>query len=100
MSTISRIRRHFPAPDVPKLLERRFQIINLWRPIAVPAVDWPLAVCDCRSFDLEKDSFQVALIFPERKGDNLGVKYNENHKWKYLHGMTPEEIVLIKWQVA
>jgi len=26
----------------------------------------------------------------------MGVKYNQDHKWKYLHGMTPEEIVLIK----
>ena len=48
---------------------------------------------------LKKDTFPVALIFPDRKGETLGLKYNENHNWKYLHGMTPEEIVLIKWQV-
>ena len=99
-TSIAKVHRHLPAPDVPKLLERRFQIINLWRPISVPAVDWPLALCDYRSFDIKKDTFPVTLIFPERKGETLGIKYNENHKWKYLHGMTPEEIVLIKWQVV
>ena len=98
-TSITKVHKYLPAPDVPKLLERRFQIINLWRPIAVPALDWPLALCDYRSFDLKKDTFPLALIFPDRRGETLGLKSNENHKWKYLHGMTPEEIVLIKWQV-
>ncbi|KAF8811247.1 hypothetical protein BYT27DRAFT_7240407 [Phlegmacium glaucopus] len=95
-SAIARVHRHLPPSDAPKLLERRFQIINLWRPIANPAIDWPLALCDYQSVDIKKDVFPVALIYPEREGETLGVKYNENHKWKYLHGMTPEEIVLIK----
>ena len=96
-SAIARVHRHLPASDVPKLLERRFQIINLWRPIATPAIDWPLALCDYRSFSLKNDVIPVKLISPEYNGEILGVKYNENHKWKYLEGMTPEEFVLIKW---
>ena len=99
-SAVARVHKHLPASDVPKLLERRFQIINLWRPIAFPALDWPLALCDYRSVDLKRDVFPVALIYPDREGETLAVKYNENYKWKYLHGMTPEEIVLIKWRVA
>jgi len=95
-AAIARVHRHLPASDVPKLLEHRFQIINLWRPIANPAVDWPLALCDHRSVDLKKDTFPVARISAESTGETMGIKYNENHKWKYLHGMTPEEIVLIK----
>ena len=98
-SSIARVHRHLPAPDVPKLLEGRFQIINLWRPIAVPALDWPLALCDYRSVDLNKDTFPVDRISAEIRGETMRVKYNANHKWKYLHGMTPEEIVLIKWKV-
>jgi len=35
---IARVHIHLPPADAPKLLERRFQIINLWRPIAHPAV--------------------------------------------------------------
>ena len=99
-SSIARVHRHLPASDVPKLLEGRFQIINLWRPIASPALDWPLALCDYRSVDLEKDTFPVARISAEGTGETMRVKYNENHKWMYLYGMTPEEIVLIKWQVV
>jgi hypothetical protein len=96
-STIARVKRHIPPSDVPKLLERRFQIINLWRPIANPALDWPLGLCDYRSVDPKKDMFPIALIYPDHEGETMGVRFNENHKWKYVHGMTPEEFVLIKW---
>lgn len=96
-SSIARVHRHLPASDVPKLLAGRFQIINLWRPIDNPAFDWPLALCDYRSVDAKQDPFPVALVYPDREGETYGVKYNKSHKWTYLHGMTPEEIVLIKW---
>ena len=99
-SAIARVHRHLPASEVPKLLENRFQIINLWRPIATPTLDWPLALCDYRSIDLKHEVIPVKLIFPDREGETLGVKYSENHKWKYLSGMTPEEFVLIKWWVV
>ncbi|KAH9476167.1 Hydroxylase/desaturase CTB9 [Psilocybe cubensis] len=94
-ASIARVHRHLPPSDVPQLLEKRFQIINLWRPIKHAALDWPLALCDHTSVD-PADIVPVALIYPDREGETLGVKYNPNHKWKYLRGMTPEEGVLIK----
>jgi hypothetical protein len=39
----------------------------------------------------------MALIYPDREGETYGVQFNPEHKWKYMKGMTPEEIVLIKW---
>lgn len=96
-ASIARVHRHLPAADVSKLLAIRFQIINLWRPIEYPALDWPLALCDYRSVDDKKDVFPVARLSPDREGETFGVAYNENHKWKYLRGMTPEDLVLIKW---
>lgn len=96
-SSTARVHRHLPAEDAPKLLEKRFQLINLWRPIENTAIDWPLGLCDYRSVDQEKDTFPVALIYPDREGEIMGVQYNSEHKWKYLYGMTTDEIVLIKW---
>lgn len=91
-----RVEMHLPAEDVPHLLNRRFQIINLWRPIAVPALEWPLALCDFRSIDYQKDLVPSALKYPDRDGETFGVKFNPDHKWKYLRGMQPDELVLIK----
>lgn len=93
---MARVHKHLTASDVPELLKRRFQIINIWRPIGNPAFDWPLGLCDYRSVD-PSDVVPVALIYPDHEGETLGVKYNPNHKWNYFRGMTPEEVVLIKW---
>ncbi|KAG1781262.1 hypothetical protein EV702DRAFT_652289 [Suillus placidus] len=95
-SSIARVHRHLPPTEAPSLLRRRFQIINLWRPISYAAVDWPLALCDFRSVDVEKDLVPVALLYRDREGETFGVKYNPNHQWKYMKAMTPDEFVLIK----
>ena len=96
-SATARVHLHLPPELVPSLLEHRFQIINLWRPIHHPAWDWPLALCDYRSIDFEKDLTPTTLRYPDRDGETLGVKYSPNHRWKYLKGMEPDEFVLIKW---
>ncbi|KAF9524913.1 hypothetical protein CPB83DRAFT_860452 [Crepidotus variabilis] len=95
-ASIARVHRHLPADEAPELLKKRFQIINLWRPISANALDHPLTLCDYRSVDPEKDTFPVALVYPDREGETMGVRYSEKYQWKYLRGMTPEEIVLIK----
>ena len=88
---------HLLASDVSKLLKHCFQIINLWQSISHPALDWPVALCNYCSIDL-KDVMPVALIYPNSdfEGEMMGISYNENHKWKYYHEVTPEEVILIK----
>ncbi|KZP25387.1 hypothetical protein FIBSPDRAFT_855933, partial [Athelia psychrophila] len=95
-AAIARVHRHLPPADADALLKRRFQIINLWRPISHAALDWPLALCDYRSVDVKKDLHPVALIYPDREGETFGVAYNPEHKWKYLRGMETDEVALIK----
>ncbi|KAJ7687863.1 hypothetical protein B0H17DRAFT_1136028 [Mycena rosella] len=95
-AALVRLRLHMPAEEVPELLKHRFQIINLWRPISHPALDWPLALCDYRSFDGQKDVLPVALIFPDREGEASAVIYNPNQKWTYFSGVAPDELILIK----
>ncbi|KAG5349131.1 hypothetical protein E4T56_gene4074 [Termitomyces sp. T112] len=95
-ASIARVHRHLPADEAPELLQHRFQIINLWRPISHSALDWPLTLCDYRSFDPEKDTVPIALIYTDYEGETLGVKYNPNQRWKYFHNVTPSEAILIK----
>ncbi|KAJ3560747.1 hypothetical protein NP233_g10631 [Leucocoprinus birnbaumii] len=71
-ASVNGVHRHLPAEEVPELLKHRFQIINLWRPIGNPALDWPLALCDYRNVRLDKDTFPVALIYPDREGEAMG----------------------------
>lgn len=96
-AAIERVHRHLPTAEAPDLLKRRFQIINLWRPIGHAAYDSPLAFCEYRSIDTKNDIVPSSLIFPDRNGENCIVRYNPEHKWKYLRGMQPDEAALIKW---
>jgi len=91
----NRVKRHLPESDVPQLLSKRFQIINLWRPIGNPAIDAPLALCDYSSMS-KTDLVPTTLRYPDREGETYSVQFNPGHRWNYLKGMTPEEVVLIK----
>ncbi|KIL65084.1 hypothetical protein M378DRAFT_541863 [Amanita muscaria Koide BX008] len=95
-ASVARVRKHVSPDEADELLKQRFQIINLWRPIEVPALEWPLALCDYRSVDQQNDMFPVKLIYPGGEGETLSIRYNPNHRWKYVRAMAPEEFVLIK----
>lgn len=120
-----RVRRHLPADEAEELLKGRYQIINVWRPIANPASDFPLAVVDYRTTQPE-DLVKVDLLYPKReangvddnddrgkevlpdptsatstngyevKGETFAVQPNDKHRFFYMKDMTPEEVMLIK----
>lgn len=48
---------------------------------------------------MQNDLVPTTLKYPDHDGETFSVRHSPNHKWKYLRGMTPEEIVLIKWWV-
>ncbi|CAN7309740.1 CmcJ/NvfI family oxidoreductase [Caballeronia sp. LjRoot31] len=77
------------------LLTRRAAIINVWRPIAYPARDWPLAVGDARTIDPD-DLIAADLIFPLRKGETYGVAFNPAQRWLYIRNLQLDEALLIK----
>jgi hypothetical protein len=77
------------------LLTRRAAIINVWRPIAYPARDWPLALGDARTIASE-DLVAMDLIFPHRRGEIYGVAYNPAQRWLYVPDLQPAEAALIK----
>ncbi|KAH7102228.1 hypothetical protein BKA62DRAFT_121732 [Auriculariales sp. MPI-PUGE-AT-0066] len=97
-SATRRVHRHLPAQEAEEFLAsgRRFQIINLWRPIGNPALDFPLALCDFRSIDQDADLFPHKIYFAKYEGETLAVRHSDRHQWKYLRGQTPEEFILIK----
>ncbi|KAF9806708.1 hypothetical protein IEO21_08566 [Rhodonia placenta] len=97
-SATARMHRHLPPADVPALLRRRFQILNLWRPLGHPARDWPLALCDFRSVDRARDVVPITLRYPApaSSGETYGVRFAPGHRWWYMRGMRPDEFVLIK----
>ncbi|HEX3918269.1 MAG TPA: CmcJ/NvfI family oxidoreductase [Caulobacteraceae bacterium] len=77
------------------LLTRRAAIINVWRPIAHEARDWPLAFADASTVAPD-DLMPSDLIFPHRKGEIYAVAHNPAQHWLYVPDLHPDEAVLIK----
>jgi hypothetical protein len=77
------------------LLAGRAAIINVWRPIARPAVDWPLAVADAASVD-PADLIPSELRFQHRTGEIYGVAHNPAQRWWSVREQRPDEALLIK----
>jgi hypothetical protein len=77
------------------LLCGRVQIVNLWRPIAGPVRDMPLAVCDTTS-TAPGDLVASDLIYPDRRGETYQVRFNPSHRWYWLPEMTTDEALLLK----
>lgn len=80
-------------PDA--LLQQRFSIINVWRPITHPVEESPLAVCDARSI-ASSDWVSSDLIYRDRVGETYLATYNRSHQWFYFPQMQPDEVLLIK----
>ncbi len=91
----SRVRDLLPAEEAEALLQHRFCVINVWRPINVPAQDQPLAVCDASSMD-QKDLIPTDLIFEQRTGEIYSIAYNPKQRWFYFPNLQPGEAMLLK----
>jgi hypothetical protein len=77
------------------LLRGRAAIINVWRPIAHVARDWPIAVADARSI-AAGDLIASDLVFPHRKGEIYYLAHNPAQRWYYAPDLAPDEAILIK----
>jgi hypothetical protein len=81
--------------DADALLERRFALINLWRPIGQTVEKWPLALCDARSI-AAGDLVATDLVYPDRVGEIYAMQFNPRQRWFHFPRVTPDEAILIK----
>jgi hypothetical protein len=115
-----------PSAEGEDLLRGRYSLINVWRPIGNPAIEYPLAALDWRTLSPE-DLVYVDLLYPVRdreqtddedddrgcenvpasdslsstegyevKSGTYGIAPSEKHKFYYVKNMTPDSTMLIK----
>ncbi|KAK3944660.1 hypothetical protein QBC46DRAFT_373959 [Diplogelasinospora grovesii] len=80
----------------PALQDRRWQLISAWRPLHGPLFDWPLAVLDSTSVDYSRDLIASDNVYPHQVSETYNVFFHEDHRWHYLSGHNPHEILLFK----
>ena len=90
-----RVRDLLPAPEAEKLLENRFAVIQVWRPIRLPVQTAPLAIADARSMESE-DLVRNERRYANRVGETYRIKYNPGHRWFYFPNMKRNEALVFK----
>ena len=77
------------------LAGRRFQILNVWRPLVDPVEDFPLALCDARSLKVD-DLIATERRAPNHVGEIQLAVHDPEHRWYYYSAMRPPEVLLFK----
>ncbi|KAK4190166.1 hypothetical protein QBC35DRAFT_490868 [Podospora australis] len=98
-STIQRIHRHASSPEEAEaLLQKRFRIINVWRPLnKSPVETFPLAFASSASLrDEEIIPVEHRYLTTGYTGQTAAIKYHPDQKWYYLSGMTGDERILLE----
>jgi len=81
--------------EAERLLQTRFQIINVWRPLVDPVQDYPLALCDARSIR-QADLVDTERRAPNHTGEIQLAVHDAAHHWFYFPAMRPDEVLLFK----
>jgi hypothetical protein len=89
-----RVRDLVPA-EAEALLQRRFAVIQTWRPIRKPVESAPVAIADARSLPV-KDLIATERIYPDRVGEISHITYNPGHRWFYFPHMQRNEAIVFK----
>jgi hypothetical protein len=87
--------RDILAGEAEGLLQRRFAIVQVWRPIRHPVETFPLAICDARSL-AEGDLVVSERRYPDRVGQTYAITYNPAHRWYWFPHMRAEEALVFK----
>lgn len=94
-SAPQRIRDLLPADEAERRLKKRYAFINVWRPIAGPLEEAPLALADARSIN-PSDLVPSDLIYRDRLGETYAIAHSPTQRWYYFPRMSRDEVVLIK----
>lgn len=69
-------------------------IPSVWKPLAGPLRDYPMAYCDAKSMDPKTDLLTVDEVFPTVANEVYQVLYNANHRWYYTPDQLDTEVVI------
>ncbi|KAK3053970.1 hypothetical protein LTR09_005250 [Extremus antarcticus] len=102
------LENNVPADELEKRKNRRWAIMNVWRPLVRPVTREPLALLDAATVEPE-DLVGVLALFPEDKKAAFGNAYpkgrgfetsqilaRDTHKWWYASQLDPSEAYLFK----
>ncbi|KAI1490510.1 hypothetical protein F5X96DRAFT_694573 [Biscogniauxia mediterranea] len=76
--------------------ERRVEIIQVWRPIRGPVLDWPVGVCESTSVNKDVDLVPTDNVWSYSISETYNVFHSPEHKWYFVSEQGPEDVLLFK----
>ncbi|MCZ8528185.1 CmcJ/NvfI family oxidoreductase [Alteromonas sp. PRIM-21] len=73
--------------------EGHFGFVNIWRPVEDTIMSSPLGFI-CPDSMNDEDWMTIALKYPDRQGEILGVAANRQHRWFYKSKMQVDEAIV------
>ena len=93
-SAPQRVSDLLPTDQAKEILQRRYAIIQVWRPIKTIESE-PLAICDGRSIP-DTGFIMLQRRYSYRTAEVYHISYSSEHKWLYFPKMTPDEALVFK----
>ncbi|CEJ80535.1 hypothetical protein VHEMI00714 [[Torrubiella] hemipterigena] len=96
-SVAKRVQRYFPD-EAEKLLQGRYRIVNVWRPLnKKPVESNPLSFASTSSL-LDQDVVPIEHRYQKTGyvGETAGIKHNSTQRWHYISGMTGSERLFLE----
>ena len=93
-SATQRVHHHLPE-EAERLLQGRYRIINIWRPLNGPVQANPLGFASSSTLE-DEDLIPIEHRYPDRTGETAGIRYNPSQKWHYLSGMKNNERLFLE----
>jgi hypothetical protein len=90
-----RVARHLEPAEAAWRLQRRFAILNFWRPVGYRVQKTPLAICDARTIE-PADLIPSDLVYADWTGETYSIAFNPRHRWYWYPRQTPSEATLLK----
>ena len=81
--------------EASQLMQRRFAIVNAWRPIGAPVTDYPLVLCDATTVRSD-DLVAVERRGEDRTGELQVALHRPEQRWYYYPRMNRDEVLLFK----
>ena len=93
-SAEARVKHHLPD-EADRLLQGRYRIINVWRPINGAVESFPLAFANSASVP-DEALVGIEHRYPDRTGETAAVKHTDGQHWCYWSGMEDDERLFLE----
>jgi hypothetical protein len=71
--------------------KHRIQCVNMWKPLKGPVKDWPLALCNPSSIDVQSGLEPCDLVYPDYVVENRQLYFSKGQEWWWCRDQREDE---------